>query len=165
MINNIYCSKRLFLSKKNLLLKFNPKENYPMPTLPSNKGLVLSTQEIDGYNYTDMGYLLAEVLKTEDLDSVSLPMKAFDAVKAILKEQTFISPEGTKYVAIKNFNILFEPSLKINVRRIVEESSKGIITILKLNQPIDHKKTYYPFPGDNNYSLDLSDFSVHIQTI
>ena len=136
-----------------------------MPTIFSNKGLVLSTQEIDGYDYTDMGYLLAEFLKGEDLDSVSLPMKAYDAVLAILKEQISISAEGNKYVAIKNFNILFEPSLKINVRKIIEESSRGIITILKLNQPIDHKKTYYPFPGDNNYSLDLSDLSVPIQTI
>ena len=135
-----------------------------MQTISSNKGLILSANELDGYNYVDMGHLLAEFLKDKDLESVSLPMIAYDAVKDILKENVSQSPTGINYIAIKNFNILFEPSLKMKVGKIIEESSRDILTILLLNQPVDQKKKrYYPFPDDPGYSLDFNDLSVTIQ--
>lgn len=134
-----------------------------MQTIISNKGLILSINELEGFDYLDMGHLLSEFLKTTDLEAVSLPMKAYDTVKVILKENVKLNTSGIKYIAIKNFNILFEPSLKMKVGKIIEETSRDILTILLLNRPIDKMKRYYPFPDEPGYCLDLNDLSVPIQ--
>ena len=118
-------------------------------------GLILSQKYLDGYSYVNIGRALAEVLKDEDLSGVFLPMKAWDALKVILNEGT-----ANGIVAIENFSILFEPTLKINLRAFLKEAMAGRRLILKLDHPVSRDWTYYPFPEDHNYYLDLTDINA-----
>jgi len=118
-------------------------------------GLILSQKYLDGYSYVNIGRALAEVLKDEDLSGVFLPMKAWDALKVILNEGT-----ANGIVAIENFSILFEPTLKINLRAFLKEAMAGRRLILKLDHPVSGDWTYYPFPEDHNYYLDLTDINA-----
>lgn len=118
-------------------------------------GLILSQNHLDGYSYINLGRSLAEELKDEDLSSIYLPLKAWDTIKAILNEGT---KEGV--LAIENFAILFEPTLKINLKAFLKEAMTGRSLILKLDYPVSKDWFYYPFPGDHSYYLDLSDINT-----
>lgn len=114
-------------------------------------GLVLSQKNLDGYVYTNIGQALAEAIKDEDLSGRFLPLKAWDALKSILKG-------GTKdgVLAIENFSILFEPALKINLAAFLKEAMTGRQLIIKLEHPVARDWHYYPFPADHTYYLDFT---------
>ena len=114
-------------------------------------GLVLSEKKLSGYTYVDLGSALAEAIKDEDLSGRFLPMKAWDALKSIMAENT---QDGT--LAIENFAILFEPALKINLNAFLKEAMTGRQLILKLEHPVAGDWHYYPFPEDQAYSLDFT---------
>ena len=117
----------------------------------TSAGLVLSEKYISGITYVNLGELLAKALKDEDLSSRFLPMKAWDALKSIMAENTI---DGT--LALANLAILFEPALKINPEAFLKEAMTGRQLILKLEHPVAGDWHYYPFPEDHAYSLDLT---------
>ena len=121
-------------------------------TFDRTSGLILSEKYLPGYNYVNLGQKLAEAIKEEDLGERFLPMKAWDALKSILAEET---KDGV--IAIENFNILFEPALRINVRTFILDAIRGRNLILKLEHPIAQDYTYYPFPEDQSYYLDFTE--------
>ena len=118
-------------------------------------GLILSQNHLDGYSYINLGRSLAEELKDEDISSIYLPIKAWDDIKVILNEGTI---DGS--LAIENFSILFEPSLKINIKAFLKEAMAGRCLILKLEHPVSKDWYYYPFPDDHSYYMDLSDINT-----
>ena len=120
-------------------------------------GLVLSEKKLSGYTYVDLGSALAEAIKDEDLSGRVLPMKAWDALKSIMAENT---QDGT--LAIENFAILFEPALKINLNAFLKEAMTGRQLILKLEHPVAGDWHYYPFPEDHAYYLDLTGINTTI---
>ncbi len=117
----------------------------------TSAGLVLSEKYISGITYVNLGELLAKALKDEDLNGKFLPLKAWDALKSIMAENTI---DGT--LAIENFNILFEPALKINLSAFLKEAMAGRNLILKLERKVAGDFCYYPFPEDQSYYLDLT---------
>ena len=114
------------------------------------QGLILSEKYLPGFTYVNLGEALAKALKDEDLSSRFLPMKAWDALKSIMAENTI---DGT--LAIENFNILFEPALKINLNAFLKEAMTGRQLILKLEHPVAGDWHYYPFPEDHTYYLHV----------
>ena len=120
-------------------------------TFDKSSSLVLSEKYIPGYTYVNLGAALAEAIKDEDLQSKFLPMKAWDALKSIMAENT---KDGI--LAIENFAILFEPALKINLSAFLKEAMTGRQLILKLEHPVAGDWHYYPFPNDKQYALDLT---------
>jgi hypothetical protein len=124
-------------------------------TFDRTSGLILSEKYLPGYNYVNLGQKLAEAIKEEDLGGRFLPMKAWDALKSILAEET---KDGV--IAIENFNILFEPALRINVRTFILDAIRGRNLILKLEHPIAQDYTYYPFPEDQSYYLDFTEIPL-----
>lgn len=117
----------------------------------TSAGLVLSEKYISGITYVNLGELLAKALKDEDLNGKFLPLKAWDALKSILKDGT-----NDGVLAIENFAILFEPALKINPEAFLKEAMTGRQLILKLEHPVAGDWHYYPFPEDHTYYLDLT---------
>lgn len=120
-------------------------------TFDKSSGLVLSEKHLSGYTYVNLGAALAEAIKDEDLSGRFLPMKAWDALKSIMAENTI---DGT--LAIGNLAILFEPALKINPDAFLKEAMTGRQLILKLEHPVAGDWHYYPFPEDHAYYLDLT---------
>ena len=123
----------------------------------TSAGLVLSEKHISGITYVNLGELLAKALKDEDLSARFLPMKAWDALKSIMAENTI---DGT--LAIANLAILFEPALKINLSAFLKEAMTGRQLILKLEHPVAGDWHYYPFPEDHAYYLDLTGINTTI---
>lgn len=120
-------------------------------TFDRSTSLVLSEKLLPGYTYVNLGTALAEAIKDEDLSSRFLPVKAWDALKSIMAENTI---DGT--LSIENFNILFEPTLKINLNAFLKEAMTGRQLILKLEHPVAGDWHYYLFPNDKQYALDLT---------
>ena len=120
----------------------------------TGSGLILSEKYLPGYCYVNLGVLLAESLKDEDLSSRFLPMKAWDRLKGIMNEGVV---DGS--LALANFAILFEPALRINLTAFLKEAMTGRQLVLKLEHPIAGDWHYYPFPEDHTYYLDLTGIS------
>ena len=120
-------------------------------TFDKAQGLILSEKYLPDFTYVNLGEALAGAIKDEDLSGRFLPMKAWDALKSILKDGTH-----SEAIAITNFNILFEPALKINLSAFLKESMTGRQLILKLEHPVARDWHYYPFPADHTYYLDFT---------
>lgn len=86
-------------------------------------------------------------------------MKAYDTLCQILSDGIMTDAEGRKYVAITNYAILFEPALRINVRTIIEKYAKQMLFILKIDHELTDYSTYYPFPEDHTYMVDLTNIN------
>ena len=116
--------------------------------------VILSQKYLEGCAYVNIGQSLSEALKDEDLASRFISMKSWDYLKRILHE-------GTKddILAIENFDILFEPALKINPGAFLREAMAGRRLIIKLEYPVARDYHYYPFPADHTYYLDLTGIS------
>ena len=126
-------------------------------TFDKAQGLILSEKYLPDFTYVNLGEALAKALKDEDLSGRFLPMKAWDALKSIMAENTI---DGT--LAIENFAILFEPALKINLSAFLKEAMTGRQLILKLEHPVAGDWHYYPFPEDHAYYLDLTGINTTI---
>lgn len=120
-------------------------------TFDKAQGLILSEKYLPDFTYVNLGEALAQAIKDEDLSGRFLPMKAWDALKSILKDGT-----NDGVLAIENFAILFEPALKINLSAFLKEAMTGRQLILKLEHPVAGDWHYYPFPEDHTYYLDLT---------
>lgn len=120
-------------------------------TFDKAQGLILSEKYLPDFTYVNLGEALAGAIKDEDLSGRFLPMKAWDALKSILKDGTHSGA-----FAVSNFNILFEPALKINLNAFLKEAMTGRQLILKLEHPVAGDWHYYPFPKDKQYALDLT---------
>ena len=119
------------------------------------QGLILSQKHLGDYSYVDIGRELSAALLNEDTSSPSFPVKAYDTLRQMLDQAVKQDAYGHNYIAITNFAILFEPSLRINLRAIIEDYSKRYKFILHIENPVEDGMTYYPFPEDKTYKLDL----------
>lgn len=126
------------------------------------QGLILSQKYLGDYSYVDIGRELSAALQNEDTSSPSFPVKAYDTLRQLLDQAVKQDAYGHNYIAITNFAILFEPSLKINLRAIVEDYSKRYNFILHIENPVEDGMSYFPFPGDKTYKLDLTGISRKI---
>lgn len=126
-------------------------------TFDKAQGLILSEKYLPDFTYVNLGEALAQAIKDEDLSGRFLPMKAWDALKSILKDGT-----NDGVLAIENFAILFEPALKINLGAFLKEAMTGRQLILKLEHPVAGDWHYYPFPEDHAYYLDLTGINTTI---
>ena len=120
-------------------------------------GLFLTRAFMEGHTYLNIGRELSAALQNETPDSPSFSIKAYDTLRRILTESVKTDADGTPYIAITNYAILFEPTLKINLRAVVQDFSKRYLLILHLDSPLVDSMTYYPFPEDKNYRLDLTE--------
>ena len=119
--------------------------------------LILSEKYLPDFTYVNLGEALAQAIKDEDLSVRSLPLKAWDALKSIMADNTI---NGT--LAIANLAILFEPALKINPDAFLKEAMTGRQLVLKLEHAVVGNWHYYPFPEDHSYYLDLNGINTTI---
>lgn len=123
--------------------------------------LAFIRKPIEGLESVDVGRVLSEWLKEQDLDSKFLQMEVNDQLDDILSEEYERDDIGD-YLVLKNIGILFEPSLQVNARALLERHSDRKLIIVLSDGSIDkdHSRYYFLSPSDN-YSIDLSGLSYY----
>lgn len=126
-----------------------------------SSGLIFSPDHLESMDVLNLGYQLASELSHIDLNQPSLPMIADDIICGILNNNIKISSDGAKYIAVENIGILFEEQLCLNVAALFKSYSRSVFLII-ISSPtiIDHY--YYPFKGNHNIKVNLSEVPYYI---
>lgn len=135
------------------------RQTHILITEEKKTGLFLSRSIQEGYAYLNIGRELSSALQGENTDAPSFSIKSLDILRQILNSGIKTDAQGRQYLAIDNFSILFEPALKINLRAIIEAYAKQYLLLLHIENPIQEASTYYPFPEDATYKLDLTNLN------
>ena len=122
-------------------------------------GLFISQSLQGGYTYLNIGRELSVALQGENQENPAFSIRALDLLRQILNSSIRTDAQGRSYLALDNFSILFEPALKINLRAIIESYAKQFLLILRTEGMTDGGATYYPFPEDKSFKLDLTNLN------
>lgn len=123
--------------------------------------LVFIRKPIEGLETVDVGRVLSEWLKDQDLSSQFLQMEVNDQLDDILSEEYEHEDIGD-YLVLENIGILFEPSLQVNTRALLERhSDRKLIIVLSNGTIVKDKNRYYFLSPSDNYSIDLSGLSYY----
>lgn len=123
---------------------------------PRNK-LVVSNDYIPNCHYVDVGYEMCRFIK-DDVSSSNIGLIAEDVLRGLFDRNVSYDNQLGAYVAIKNIGILYEADLRLDVKSILESSSKEHLTILKFDGEFKDGKLYFLTEQDK-LSIDLSDLS------
>ena len=123
--------------------------------------LVFIRKPIEGLETVDVGRLLSEWLRQQDLNSHFLQMEVNDQLDEILSQEYERDDIGD-YLVITNIGILFEPTLQVNTRALLERHSDRKLIIVLSDGVVDKEgcKYYFLSPSDS-YSIDLSGLSYY----
>lgn len=123
--------------------------------------LVFIRKPIEGLETVDVGRLLSEWLRHQDLSSQFLQMEVNDQLDEILSQEYERDDIGD-YLVITNIGILFEPALQVNTRALLERHSDRKLIIVLSEGVVDKEgcKYYFLSPSDS-YSIDLSGLSYY----
>lgn len=124
-------------------LKQNPKHK-----------LVFSKSEPAGFIFTDLGFEMATRLEGQALPSVV----ATETFESVVAKGTKVHPEYGRYVAIKNIGMLFEPSLRLNVRMLFESISNDTLLVV-CSDGIVQNDTFYFINPKEGFDISLSGLS------
>lgn len=124
-------------------LKQNPKHK-----------LVFTKNEPSGFIFTDLGFEMANLLEGQSLPSV-VATTTFDSLAA--KEMN-THPVYGRYLAIKNIGILFEPSLRLNVRLLFESISHDTLLVV-CSDGIVQNDTFHFIKSTDGFGISLSGLS------
>jgi hypothetical protein len=123
--------------------------------------LVFIRKPIEGLETVDVGRLLSEWLRQQDLNSQFLQMEVNDQLDEILSQEYKRDDIGD-YLVITNIGILFEPALQINTRALLERHSDRKLIIVLSDGVVDKEgRNYYFLLPSDNYSIDLSGLSYY----
>ena len=123
--------------------------------------LAFIRKPIDGLESVDVGRVLSEWLKDQDLSSQFLQMEVNDQLDDILSEEYEHEDIGD-YLVLENIGILFEPSLQVNTRALLERHSDRKLIIVLSDGVVDKEgcKYYFLSPNDS-FSIDLNGLSYY----
>ena len=123
--------------------------------------LVFIRKPIEGLETVDVGRLLSEWLRQQDLSSQFLQMEVNDELDEILSQEYKRDDIGD-YLVITNIGSLFEPALQVNTRALLERHSDRKLIIVLSDGVVDKEgcKYYFLSPSDS-YSIDLSGLSYY----
>ena len=116
--------------------------------------LVFSKNEPEGFVFTDLGFEMATLLEGQTLPSV-VASEAFESVAA---KGMQVHPKYGKYLAIKNIGILFEPSLRLNVRMLFESISHDTLLVV-CSDGIIQNDTFHFIKPTEDFGISLSGLS------
>jgi hypothetical protein len=124
---------------------------------PRNK-LVISSRELENFEYLDVGLELSKVLSLVDLDKVSTNqlLEYFDG---LVKDHVFQNRDFGYVLALKNVGILFEPQLVLNFTTFVERTSQNVLVVLNWRGVVDGKKLYF-LSKENGLKIDLDGLNI-----
>ena len=119
--------------------------------------LVFCHKHIEGLIFTDVGKVIANALKDENLRSQMVAYAAEDFLTDILSSPQIAASIG-KYVALENIGILFEPELGFNLKATLDNASTNKTIIICSEAQIKDNRLYFLQEGDS-FSVDLTGLS------
>lgn len=121
--------------------------------------LFFSRSEVEGVDYADIGLLLSQII-IDCLEKRQLPMIADDHLNRIIEAHTHTVPGVGEVVGIKNFNILFEPQLGINLHAKIDSFAKSKYLFVKQDGELTAQRYYMTDHTKPEFSIDLSGIST-----
>ena len=119
--------------------------------------LVFCHEHIEDLIFTDVGKVMTNALKDENLRSQMVAYAAEDFLADILSSPQIDSSLG-KYIALENIGILFEPELGFNLKATLDNASTNKTIIICSEAQIKDNRLYFLQDGDN-FSVDLTGLS------
>ena len=116
--------------------------------------LVFTKNEPDGFVFTNLGFEMATHLDDQPLPSVV----ATGAFESVVAKGMQVHPEYGNYIAIKNIGILFEPSLRLNVKMLFESISRDTL-LLVCSDGIVKNDTFWFINSTEGFDISLSGLS------
>ena len=120
---------------------------------PKHK-LVFTKNEPEDFVFTNLGFEMATHLDDQTLPSVV----ATGAFESVVAKGMQVHPEYGKYMAIKNIGILFEPSLRLNVRMLFESISHDTLLVVCSDGIVQNDTFHFIKPTDG-FGISLSGLS------
>lgn len=127
----------------------------------SRHHLFFSRQEVEGVDYADVGLFLSQVI-VDRLEKKHLPMIADDHLNGIIEAHTHTVSGVGEVVGIKNFNILFEPQLDMNLQLKLDSFAKGKFFFVKQEGELSGGRYYMTDHNKPEFSINLSGISTTI---
>ena len=121
-----------------------------------NNLLFIST-EVEGIRYVDVGRLLSGEIENS-LEKKRLSMIAEDALRRILSRGSVTNEHIGEYLAIKNFGILFEPALKLDIMSILKTWSRDHVLIVKHEGEI-REGVFYLVSNSTKQTINLKEIT------
>lgn len=114
--------------------------------------IVLSTTEIPGLGYVDLGQTMSKILG-DDPDNLHGKWTVY---RRAMRFATHDYALG-RYLAIKNIGILFEPDLHHNLEAIIDHYSSCELLIITAPGTIENDE--FLFMGDKDFKINLRGLS------
>lgn len=119
---------------------------------PRNR-IVLSNHGLNGFEYFDVGYELANHLRSSGITDVSYDMiNDFETLigQSVIKSETF-----GEVLAIQNLGFLMEKKLNFNLRSFLDRMSQTRLVVVKWDGEIDGNSLYLLTKG-SGLKIDLN---------
>lgn len=122
--------------------------------------LLFVSNEIEDITFVDIGAKLSAAIE-HSLQNKRISMIAEDALEKIINQNTICNPDIGDLVAIKNYGILFEPALHINIHAKFDSWAKSKVLLVLLEGTIMNKIFYLSHCTDSKYSINLRDITYN----
>ena len=123
----------------------------------SRNNLFFISNEVEGIKYVDIGRLLSGEIENS-LEKKRLGMIAEDALRRILSRGSVTNEHIGEYLAIKNFGILFEPALKLDIMSILKNWSRDHVLIVKHEGEI-REGVFYLVSNSTKQTINLKEIT------
>lgn len=120
---------------------------------PKHK-LVFIKNEPEDFVFTNLGFEMATHLDDQTLPSIV----ATSAFESVVAKGMQVHPEYGKYMAIKNIGILFEPSLRLNIKMLFESISRDTLLLI-CSDGIVKNDTFCFMNSTEGFGISLSGLS------
>lgn len=117
--------------------------------------LIFADSEIEGLEYVDVGKELAKVL----VNHPDAALVADRKLNAILDSHTHETEGISRYVAIRNLGIMFEPELALNVHDKLAGLSKEKVLIVKMEGNISDGEFHFCESDADRCTVSLRDIA------
>lgn len=124
---------------------------------PRNRLVIITdNKEVENVVFFDLGLLVAQNLTK--IDKKIVVFENYKIIENIIYDRKSFNNDFYHYIAIQNVGILFEPELRFDFQKFIENSSQNLTLFMKWNGEIDNKILYF-VNKTNNHKLDLKHVS------
>ena len=123
----------------------------------SRNHLILSNGCLEAFNYVNIGYEISSYIEPIIGDR-RLSMRVQDKLNTLLRDSVSQLEDLGAYLAITNIGILFEPSLRLNVRLLFESISHDTLLVVCSDGIVQNDTFHFVKPTDG-FGISLSGLS------
>jgi hypothetical protein len=123
----------------------------------SRHKLIVSSSELDGLSYTDIGQSLSLKIKSESTAS-KISLIAQTELEKIMTDSNHVHKDIVSYIALKNLGILLEPDLKIDITAFLSRYSATNPLFIQWKGAIKQEKLHF-LTEENGITINLENIS------